>query len=824
MKDKLFQLAVSKPKIIYWSLIAVTLICAAMMINIKIDTDPENMLPDTQHERVFHNEIKQKFQLHDAIVVGVVSEEESGIYNLGTLNAIAQLSQQIAKIEGVITVDLMSLQTVDNITQQNDAIRFEWMMRQAPESLLEANQIKQNIERLPLFRNTLVSDDYKAAAIYVPIKNKDQSYRIASEIEAHIENIETSNKFYITGLPVAEDTFGFEMFVQMGISAPLAAVMIFILLFVFFRNLKFIAAPMIIAMATVIIVMGMMIGLGFTVHIMSSMIAIFLMPIAVVDSVHIMSEFADHYKKNSDKQRVIKQVVNNLYKPMLFTSLTSAIGFASLMLTPIPPVQIFGAFVAFGILLAFFLTIIFIPAYITSLKETSLESLQAVATKSKRLETWLPLLGRFSFKQSNLLLAAFLLLAIGSVWGIAKIQINDNPTRWFKADHKIRIADKVLNEHFAGTYDAYLVLEKDNSNIIKDFREILTSLNIETQEDNSVSLGTEINEAIFAIEDKLFESDDSSKLELALEKLDQLKSKLATFQQPTNLNLIENLQTALIDTGLVGKTNSLADAVKTVNRELLSGDDKDYLIPNSQSGIAQTLLQYQSSHRPHDLWHLTTQDYSSSVIWLQMKSGDNQDMSKIVEAMNVYLESNPLPAGISAKWAGKTYLNKVWQDEMVYGMLTSLLSAFAVVFIMMAVLFRSIWLGLVAMLPLTITITAIYGLIGWLGKDYDMPIAVLSALTLGLSVDFAIHFVQRTRDLYRETNDINQTFELMFKEPATAISRNAIVIAVGFTPLLIAPLMPYVTVGFFLATIMAVSALVTLVLLPIALKALRSKL
>ena len=64
----------------------------------------------------------------------------------------------------------------------------------------------------------------------------------------------------------------------------------------------------------------------------------------------------------------------------------------------------------------------------------------------------------------------------------------------------------------------------------------------------------------------------------------------------------------------------------------------------------------------------------------------------------------------------------------------------------MVVLFRSFGYGLLAMLPLTITITFIYGLIGWVGKDYDMPIAVLSALTLGLSIDFAIHFIERSRE------------------------------------------------------------------------------
>jgi hypothetical protein len=133
---------------------------------------------------------------------------------------------------------------------------------------------------------------------------------------------------------------------------------------------------------------------------------------------------------------------------------------------------------------------------------------------------------------------------------------------------------------------------------------------------------------------------------------------------------------------------------------------------------------------------------------------------------------------------------------------------------MMTLLFRSLFYGILAMIPLTVTITLIYGIIGLVGKDYDMPVAILSALTLGLSVDFAIHFLQRARDLQRELGSWQAASQEMFKEPALAISRNAIVIAVGFTPLLLAPLVPYRTVGFFLATIMAVSWLATLFILP----------
>jgi predicted RND superfamily exporter protein len=129
------------------------------------------------------------------------------------------------------------------------------------------------------------------------------------------------------------------------------------------------------------------------------------------------------------------------------------------------------------------------------------------------------------------------------------------------------------------------------------------------------------------------------------------------------------------------------------------------------------------------------------------------------------------------------------------------------------VLFRSPLFGLLAMIPLTVTITFIYGIIGLVGKDYDMPVAVLSSLTLGLSVDFAIHFLERARELTRQHGTWKAAIWFMFQEPAMAISRNAIIISIGFTPLLFAPLVPYKTVGFFLATIMAASWIGTLFIL-----------
>jgi hypothetical protein len=133
---------------------------------------------------------------------------------------------------------------------------------------------------------------------------------------------------------------------------------------------------------------------------------------------------------------------------------------------------------------------------------------------------------------------------------------------------------------------------------------------------------------------------------------------------------------------------------------------------------------------------------------------------------------------------------------------------------MMIFLFRSIWWGMISMLPLTITIMAIYAFIGYIGKPYDMPVAVLSSLTLGLSVDFAIHFIQRLRTIHKRTSNFRESFSEIFSSTGQAISRNVLVIAIGFVPMIFSSLVPYITVGTFFLAIMIVSGAVTMLLLP----------
>jgi predicted RND superfamily exporter protein len=908
MKLKLTHFSLRFPWLIMLLTVLAVVFGAAQFPKVKFDNDPENMLSPGEPVRVFHNQTKARFALYDMVIAGVVNTNcPDGVFNVGTLGRIDTLTRQLLSLRqnadglpevtapapfvpdlrpdsarkrfltkvfrqdvnrlfdenggsAIVKEEIISPSVVDNIKQaERGALKIEYLMEKPPATREEALAIRDDAMNNPLYKGTLVSEDGKAVALYIPIIAKTYSYNVANLVEKLTADWPAEDRLYITGQPVAQDTFGVEMLIQMAGSAPMAGLVIFLLLLLFFRRVSLIIAPMLVAVFTVLCTMGLLIGGGYDVHIMSSMIAIFLMPIAVADSVHILSEFFDAYHRFRDKKEAVRHVIGHLFMPMLYTSLTTIAGFASLIFTPIPPVQVFGAHIAIGVALAWVLTMTFVPAYIMLfVPQSMLDRIPAKKEDHKRsgLDRMLEKTGKFSYKHWKLISTVSVLVVIFSVVGIQRIRVNDNPVKWFTKHHRIRIADDVLNRHFGGTYTAYLTLTPEtpaapaaapelsgepDAGVWRDlvdainyletpslenltaFRAALTNAPAELFQSLENLSGETLREAALAVCDR-----KTGRAAREKQLMDYAEQTAPPFKRPELLRWVEQLQDHLKSFPKVGKTSSAVDALKKASYELnyAAGADNDsfYAVPGSAAACGQVFMQLEGMKKKDSLFHLVTRDYREADIWMQLTSGDNTDMAAVANETAKWIAANPPPVPLRAEWAGLTYLNVVWQDRMVTGMLSSLLSSFVMVFIMMVILYRSWLFGLLSMIPLSVTIVFIYGLLGWAGKDYDMPVAVLSSLTLGLSVDFAIHFLERARELQKALGSWAAAIKEMFKEPAMAISRNAITISLGFTPLLFAPLAPYRTVGFFLAAIMMVSWLATIFILAALVTALKKRL
>jgi len=743
------------PKLVITIISLITVVAALQLPKIKIDTDPENMLPADEPVRVIHRAVEEAFNLNDFLVVGVV--DENTVFTPEILQRVQNITDAIRDMDGVIADDILAPSEVDDILpEEGGGIRVQTLMESVPASEDEARQILVQIRENPILRGKLASDDGKAIALFVPLVSKDVAMEVGQQIQAVIDKDHGDEQYYLAGLPVAQDTFGAAMFQQMAVSAPLAFLLIFLLMLFFFRRWKVVLAPMILSMITVIWTMGLLIGMGFTVHIMSSMIPIFLIPIAVLNSIHILSSVHANYHQKDSMEETLYHSMRELFLPMAFTSLTTVVGFASLIMTPIPPVQVFGAFVAFGVFVAWLLSLLFIPAYAMLMPPSVLEKFGQAHEGEAAPDTFLHRIRDISVHRRGIVLAAVSVIMVIAGYGVSRIVVNDNPVNWFKPGSPLRVADQVMNQHLPGTYIAYVELA-----------------------------GAE----------------------------DQ------AFLDPAWMAWAERLQNEIGAQSNVGAASSVVDVLKKVQYELLSRQPGSDTLADSREKIAQYLFLYEmSGGSPDDLFKFITPGQDRMNIWVQMRNGDNQKVRAVVDAVQEWIAQNPPPAGLEVEWAGLSYINVKWQQLMVSGMGKALAGSWVVVLIMMVALFRSLRMGLLAMVPLTATILITYGWVGLTGRNYDMPIAVLSSLSLGLSVDFAIHFLQRTRDIHRHHNgNFQATMQTFFHEPAQALARNIVVIALGFVPMFFATLVPYVTVGAFFFAIMLISGGATFLIMPAAL-------
>ncbi|EKD36249.1 MAG: hypothetical protein ACD_75C01582G0002 [uncultured bacterium] len=758
MLNRMVQFSVARPKTVIGAALIITILFGSQLPKITTDTDPKHMLPITSPVRQYNDQVEREFGLHpDVLVLGVVNER--GIVNKQTLSRISDLTSRIQRIPGVIVRDVTSFTTIDDVSVRDGELVVRPLLERVPQREEELESLRKKLFENPVFLNRIISPDGKATAIYIPVEPTANGKEIGDRIRKLLPERSDGDRFYLAGDPVARDTFGAEMFRQMGLFSPVAGMVMAVALWFMFHSIPLIAANMAVAMISIIWSMGLLIGLGHPVHIMSSMSPVFLMAIAT-DTVHIFNEFFFRYREVGEKKRSVTDTMAAVGAPVFYSDVTTAVGFASLAITAIIPVRIFGLVVAFGTLVILLMSYTLVPAILMLLREKQLA--RVIGTLPKKVDdqpthpdtsktSLLSRLGEICVRRGKIIAILGCVLLLISAVGISRIRVNNNMVHWFTFNSEVRTADRVMNQHLGGTSTGYLVVQSPNENVMKD---------------------------------------------------------------PVMLREIEALQRTLEKDPLVGKTFSVVDYVKWINRALHNDDPSFYRIPESSQEVGQYLFLFGMSAKPSDLNNVVDYPFQKATIMLQLKSWDAGVMKDVIARTEAHLAGRPLPAGVTVKPAGIAYFNLVWNHEVLWGMLSSFLAGVALVLILLIVGTRSLLWGIVSFLPLLFTIAVIYGVVGLAGKDFDMPVAVLSTLSLGMAIDFAIHFVGRFRKRYQEHPELQPCLIWTVARPGKGIFLNAILFALGFSVMIFADLTPYITVGVFMAAIMLLSSVMSVIYLP----------
>ena len=437
----------------------------AMKSNTRMETDLDEYMPQKHPAFIYSNEAEDLFGIKDGIIVAI--ENKDGIYNEGTLQKIKDLTKEIQAMDGIEKSDVTSLYTADNIVGSEYGMEVNAFYKRVPSTEAKLQQLRDDIRANDMIYGRLVSLNENVTIIIAEINDDTFTDEFYSQIITLGESYEGPETIYVAGVPIVEGELGKLAPKDMARMAPLVSIIIVFVLLLILRSFKGTILNLLVVILSTVWTFGLMAILNIPIYSVSTMIPVMLIAIGVAYGIHLFSHLELYMQKNPEAAKVeaLTNMMKHMWKPVVMTAITTAVGFTSLITSQIYPVKYFGLFTAFGVMSALFFALILIPA-----------GLMIVGLpKPKQFKIKKSSGGNFAFKFADkiaekkgltILIAAFVIAV--SLFGISRVWINSSFLANFEDDSAIVRTDRFINENFAGTSSFNMVLEADKNDVFKN--------------------------------------------------------------------------------------------------------------------------------------------------------------------------------------------------------------------------------------------------------------------------------------------------------------------------------------------------------------------
>jgi len=319
--------------------------------------------------------------------------------------------------------------------------------------------IQKRMHAFGVYEGAIVSADGKGTILAVkPADDRYQYPKIYDLVKEKIAELKArggSEQFFVSGRPIIEGVFGQYMPAEMQRMQPMVMALLLLLLFLAFRSPRGVLMPILVVVLAEIWMLGTMAAMGVPMFTVTTMLPILILAIGIADAVHFMSRerLLAHQQSYPHRRNRIEEVMHELWKPMLMTSVTTGAGFLSMLTSDIAPIKYFGIFAAIGVTYAFIITLLLLPALLMLLKDR-----QAGARKPL-FSAYVEWQGNTVLTQHKRILAIFGVLLAISCFGLSQLYVNASLVAQFKPSDPLRMADTILNQHFSGTNTLDLMID-----------------------------------------------------------------------------------------------------------------------------------------------------------------------------------------------------------------------------------------------------------------------------------------------------------------------------------------------------------------------------
>jgi uncharacterized protein len=302
---------------------------------------------------------------------------------------------------------------------------------------------------------------------------------------------------------------------------------------------------------------------------------------------------------------------------------------------------------------------------------------------------------------------------------------------------------------------------------------------------------------------ELFSGSDQAMIEVNTGQRDGLKD-------PQLLREMVNLETFLKDHG-VTKTLSLTNIVREMNQRFHADDPAYYVIPEDQRTISQLLLLF--SFQGGSLGSLALSDFSAGEImgFHALKTGAEQ--IALVNDVTDYLQTH-FTGDVTVQMAGPTRIQASMFTAITRSQILSLVTSILAAGVIVILLMRSVSAGVVSMIPLLLTVLVNFGVMVLAGKKLDIATLMISSITIGIGIDYGIHFIERYREERNRRASRAEALIRSAETTGTGIVYNALALALGFGVMILSSFQGLQNFGVLVAMTMVVSAAAAFAVIP----------
>ena len=807
--NKLAKQLLHKYLVILFIVFVVTVISGFGLTNFKLDASSDALVLENDESLKAYREAEDEFG--DSSFLIITYEPNQELFSDYSINRIANLENDLKNIDGVDSV--LSLldapiffQPKVGLTQVADNLKdltFED---------INLELAKDEIINNPIYKELIISNDGSVTAMQVVLRGNDEydllikeryelldilssKEPLSNDVKVNLQkrlieinkrvsilnNQESDfNKQLISNIRNVISKYKDEATIYLGGPSMIAtdmmqyiesdlvifgsavALIFALMLFIFFGSLWFVLLPLMNAFLATFITAGFLGYMDWKISVVSSNFIALLLILTISLTVHLLVKINELNKQTNFKDAII-QGYDQMFAPCFFAALTTAVAFLSLTFGDLKPVIEFGKMMAFGISIAFMLTFTFLPCALYFIKQSNTKDYLSLHKVTQTL---------LNFSQNNRQFITFSFLTLFSIlcFGISKLEVENRFIDYFDEETEIYKGMYEIDSKLGGTATLDIII---------------------SQPDDSFE-SIEIQDEFF--EDDLFE--------------DETSEAAGYWWNIYSLNELEKIHDYLDSIPEIGKVLSVASGVKLA-RQINDGEDLNDL----ELALLRSVL-------PEDIRESLLYSYinkDDSVVRISTRvneSASNLNRNDLLNMIDNKLQTEFNLDPSQYEMTGLAVLYNNMLQSLFKSQIGSLLIVFAVISLMLFLIFKSIKIMIIGLIPNIFVASSVMGLLGLLNIPLDIMTITVAAISVGMAVDNTIHYIYRYKKELKVTNSAQNALKNAHATTGRAIFYTASTIAAGFCILSLSNFFPTILFGLFTSIAMILAFVSSLTLLP----------